>query len=154
MAMTKFVLVMAMVLLAVLLLESNKNNVPGETLKWAINLSLQWVMVLADHEVDHAEGEYHLDRNARDNARGDAGGPNTRRRASSSATSAAGSACACLRAITATKLIAPATTTGRLRRVAPNALETIAISNYSVSLSFLIPNFLIITIYYYSLIGS
>lgn len=63
------------------------------------------------------------DQNAPHNARGGAGEPSTRSRACSSVTSAAGSACACLRGIMVIKPCALATTTGRPRKEDPSALK-------------------------------
>lgn len=60
---------------------------------------------------------------ARHSAPGGAARHSTTSRACSSAKSAAGNASASLRATTATRPSAPATTTGRPRRAAPSALE-------------------------------
>ncbi|KAJ8647009.1 hypothetical protein MRB53_000032 [Persea americana] len=101
MAMTRFVIVVVLVLFAILMVESK---------------------VLAK-ETNGAGGEYHLDKNAHRNARGGVEEHSTRSRASSSVISAATSACVCLLATMGTKESAPATITGRQRKEDPSALR-------------------------------
>ncbi|KAF4357864.1 hypothetical protein F8388_026454 [Cannabis sativa] len=86
-------------------------------------LALLSISMVANQVLAKESSEHNLESNAQENAQEDAAKHNTINLACSSAKNAATSAYVFLLAIMATKLYAPATTTGRPRKEDPSALE-------------------------------